>query len=374
MLIDASAAVNQSAGIGRYAREILSRLLPQLETDEVALWYAPGDVLRRQEDARLGEIQAGRSVAVARSPLSRSTIDRLRFRAGLPLDRLLRLPNHRVAYSPDISVPGSAKRRVVTIHDLAWIKQPDVTPEGLRSFLNAVVPGELRKASQVIAVSHTTRNDLLDRFGLDPSRVHVAPNAAGESFCPDAGECGDTMPGSDLPESYVLMVGTLQPRKNYLNVMRALDRMANAPLLVIVGARGWADDDILQAIRLRVELGTVCYLGNVDDSFLPGLYRRATVLIAGSWYEGFDLPVVEALACGTQVAASDVLVHREVGGAELVYFDPADLDSIAEGIALSLDLGEDPHGVQNRVKQASHYKWVDSTRTVAELLQQEQKR
>ncbi len=290
----------------------------------------------------------------------------MHFRAGIPLQPLMNLGSQDVLYSPDFTVPHlRGALHAPTIHDLAWEVAPDFTPPGLKRFLSSVVPSEIARADVVFTVSETSRRDIIDRYGVVAEKIVVAANGVSGGFYAD--ELGVAEVAiSDLPVGFLLMVGTIEPRKNHLGVLRAIEQIPDAPLLVIVGKPGWAHSEILHEMH-RAELdGKVKALGYVPDARLSSLYARAGAVICASWYEGFDLPLLEAFAAGASVAASDIPVHREIAGELTHYFDPGDDDSIADGISQAIN---SQSGRADRQKRAREFTWDASARTVGDTIQ-----
>jgi glycosyltransferase involved in cell wall biosynthesis len=198
---------------------------------------------------------------------------------------------------------------VVTIHDLAVLRHPETFNQWTRSYSRLVVPRVARAARRVIAVSQFTRGEIVELLGVPPERIDVIPNAVGPPFVPD---------GPAAEGDYMLAVGTLEPRKNHALVQQAARALA-VPLRV-VGARGWGD--------VQVD----GWLGAVSDDELAALYRGARCLVYPSLYEGFGIPVLEAMACGTPVVTSAGGATEEVAGGAAVLVDPRDPSAIAAGI------------------------------------------
>jgi glycosyltransferase involved in cell wall biosynthesis len=202
---------------------------------------------------------------------------------------------------------------VVTVHDLAVFAWPRAFPPWTRGYSRLVVPHVLAGARRVIAVSDFTRLELVRVLGVREERIRVIPNAVEETF---------TAEGPAADGDYVLAVGTLEPRKNLARLADAA-RRAGAELRV-VGAPGWG----------RVEVGGdgVVWLGEIPDDELARLYRGARVVAYPSLYEGFGIPVLEAMACGAPVVTSAGGATEEVAGGAAVLVDPVDAGSIAAGL------------------------------------------
>jgi glycosyltransferase involved in cell wall biosynthesis len=207
---------------------------------------------------------------------------------------------------------GPLRARVpftVTLHDLALVRHPELFPRWHRWTGRAGIGPVARAADRVLTVSDFTRQEAVELLDLDPRRVTVTGNAVEPHFTPSA---------TVSQGSYVLAVGTLEPRKNLARVVEAAAR-AGADLRV-VGARGWGGVD------------APGWVGEVTDDELVELYRGARALVFPSLYEGFGIPIVEAMACGTPVVTSRGGATEEVAGDAAVLVDPLDVDSIASGI------------------------------------------
>jgi glycosyltransferase involved in cell wall biosynthesis len=202
---------------------------------------------------------------------------------------------------------------VVTVHDLAVLRHPEAFNRWTRTYSPRVVPGVLRTARRVIAVSQFTRRELVELLGVPDEKIRVVPNAVGEEF---------TREGPAEKGDYVLAVGTLEPRKNLdrlVEAVRSTDRE-----LRVVGARGWGG--------VEVRGNGVRWLGEVDDAELARLYRGATCVAYPSLYEGFGIPVLEAMACGVPVVTARGTAMEEVADGAAVLVDAGDPAEIAAGI------------------------------------------
>jgi glycosyltransferase involved in cell wall biosynthesis len=200
---------------------------------------------------------------------------------------------------------------VVTVHDLAVFRHPQAFPRWTRTYVPRVVPHVLRAATRVIAVSEFTRRELVELLRVADEKIRVVPNALEPTFTPD----GDAADGD-----YVLAVGTLEPRKNLERLAAATRRLGTE--LRVVGASGWGN----------VRVDGVRWVGEVSDDELARLYRGARVVAYPSLYEGFGIPVLEAMATGTPVVTTAGGATEEVAGGAAVLVDPVDVASIAAGL------------------------------------------
>lgn len=365
ILIDVSAAVNQGAGIGRYARELTRALIPLLPAADTRLWFALDS---HPADPQLPDRDPWQSLTATRSLLSRRNVDRFFFRGQLPAGPLLRSGSPAVSYSPDFTVPPG-KSEHITVHDLAWLHPEAETPPPLASYLEPVVERAIQRATTVFTVSNTTRAEILERFALPEDRVVVAPNAPAARFFEPEALPPEHLATLGVQEPFLLFVGTIEPRKNLSTLLAALQRLPNEISLVVVGRHGWKADQQLEPISRPGLADRVVELGYIDDSTVTGLFAAAAALVYPSRYEGFGLPIVEALATGTPVAASDLAVFREVGEDEVEYFqptDPADMARAIEALLASNRQGGDAR--QRRIARARIFDWRMSAGVVAKRL------
>lgn len=223
---------------------------------------------------------------------------------GLHVDGVdvLHCPSFRGPFSPSNPL-------VVTVHDLAVLREPGWFNRWTRTYSRLAVPRVVRAASRLIAVSEFTKRELVELLGVEEAAIRVVPNAVDDLFTPE---------GPRAQGDYVLAVGTLEPRKNLARIAAAVDGE-----LRVVGARGWGGVDPPR---------NVTWLGEVSDAELASLYRGARCLVYASLYEGFGLPVAEALACGCAIVTSAASAMAEVAGEDAVYVDPQSVDSIRGGV------------------------------------------
>jgi glycosyltransferase involved in cell wall biosynthesis len=248
---------------------------------------------------------------------------------------------------------GGACRLVTTVHDLIPLRFPSLTPWRHRWAVRLLLPGALRRAARVIAVSRATREEVLDRYRLPPERVVVVPEAAHPRFAPPpAPERARVRARHGLPGPYVLFVGLLEPKKNLGILLRAVARLRRrerfrGTTLAIAGAAGWGLGDLAgEAAGLGVG-DLVRLLGPVPDQDLPALYAEALAFVFPSLWEGFGLPVLEAMASGTPVIATCRGAVPEVAGDAALLVEP-EVDPVAD--ALDRLLG-DP-ALRERLREA----------------------
>jgi alpha-1,3-rhamnosyl/mannosyltransferase len=226
-------------------------------------------------------------------------------------------------------------RRVVTIHDLTLMLFPEWHPRARVSSMASEIARSLEIADHVLADSASTRDDIAKHFSIRSERISVVPLAADESFKPlPSAEVQRVLADWGLvPDGYLLFMGTIEPRKNLLRLLQAAELAGNrAGPLVLAGADGWGSDEVARRIQSLRRAGRLTYLGYVPDEARPALINGARGFVYPSLYEGFGLPVLEAMACGVPVLASNVSSLPEVVGSAGLMVDPADVDAIAQGM------------------------------------------
>ena len=231
-----------------------------------------------------------------------------------------------VLHCPTHRAPGrSPVPLVVTFHDLAVLRYPETFNRWTRAYSRRALPRVAKAARRLIAVSEFTKRELIEVLDVPEEKVRVIPNAVGPPF----GAQGEAAAGD-----YILAVSTLEPRKNLPRLVEAYRRARlNGLELLVAGAPGWGD--------VRVEGDGIRLLGEVQDVELARLYRGARCVAYVSLYEGFGLPVLEAMACGAPVVAGRNGASEEIAGSAAVLVDPLDPDAIAAGLAEAIDRADE---------------------------------
>ena len=365
-LLDISAAINQSAGIGRYARELTRELIPMLDADSTRLWYAADPI---PADPGLIHQSPWSSLAVSRSPLSRRNVDRSLRSKAIPMGRLLGSGAPLDSYSPDFTTPPSTREHV-TIHDLAWLHQEAQTPQDLSTYLGRVMQRAVERATTIFTVSETIRDEILQKFDVRSERVIVAPNAAAPHFFESEPLSQQDLVTLGIRPPFCLYVGTIEPRKNLPVLFEAMARLSENVMLVVAGRDGMDAQSQLAPIEQLALDRRVLRLGYCPEQMLSGLYAAAAAVVYPSRYEGYGLPIVEGLAAGVPVVASDLPVFREVGGDEIRLFDPVDPDSIASALERAIAGDSSQSAREKRKAQSRKFNWNTSARIVARRLQE----
>ena len=254
------------------------------------------------------------------------------------LPQLIRQHKLDVFHSPHYTMPFAAPcATIVTFHDMTFFLYPQAHLLYKRSFFRMIIPISARRARAVIAISESTRQDILRWTKISPTKVFGVPYGIGSNFRPEKNPAVlDALRRKyNLPTEFLLYVGNLEPRKNLPTLLQAFARLVKQGLphdLVLAGSRGWKDNQVFATCK---ELGLsqrVCFIGFVPQSELPALYSACSAFVYPSIYEGFGLPVLEAMACGALVVTSNVSSMPEVAGDAGILIDPHNVDNLMKAL------------------------------------------
>jgi glycosyltransferase involved in cell wall biosynthesis len=360
--LDYTAAVSQRAGIGRYTRGLVAAL-SQLGGDDTFVLMVAGqdgddDVTSDFDDNFL----------VRRLPLSQRlwTILWHRLRVPLPIDLLTGSVD--VFHSPDYVLPPLRRgKKLVTIHDLSFLRYPEGAEPSLRRYLSTAVPRSVDKADLILADSESTRRDVVELLGVPLSKVEVLYPGVDEAFRPveDSRALAEMRELYRLSRPFLLTVGTLEPRKNIVALLEAYAELRRGKdfdhQLVIAGGLGWRYEGIFSRVAELSLEESVSFLNYVPDEHLPALYSLADALVFPSLYEGFGLPPLEAMACGTPVVTSNGSSLPEVIGDAGLMVAAEDSGALADAIRRLLedsDLRQELVG--KGMSRAARFSWQDS--------------
>lgn len=327
--IDVSPAVNGKAGLGRYARTLAAALAAD-HPGCVSLFASFG--AGAQVPSELSEL-----------PLRRVRAGYKPWRMAIWLAQQARIPLNRWVGETDLFhatehllLPVRGAPTVLTVHDLIFKLFPEHHKRLNYWYLNAAMPLYARRADHIIAVSETTKRDLIAQYILPADKITVIYEAAAPHFQPQSHEkVAAVRQKFGLPERYLITVGTIEPRKNLARLVQALSilRTEEPDLkLVIAGARGWLTESYDDALSLYGQRDAVIEPGYISDADLPALYAGAAISVTPSLYEGFGLPVLEAMACGVPVACSSTSSVGEIAGDAALLFHPESVGGMYEVI------------------------------------------
>ena len=336
--LNGAALLSPLTGIGQYTKSLAENLIASGEVDlnifYVAIWSKE---VRTEPFISLGPIKTFIKKVVPHPYLVSRALQGWKFHSGAH-DRHV-----SVYHEPNFLPLRFAGPTVVSIHDLSWIRFPETHPKERVAIMNRILPLALERVQHVITDSEFIRREVISEFRVSADRVTTTLLAPRNMFKPrDEATCATTLSKYNLQQrSYFLVVGTLEPRKNVETAVRAHAGLPEAIRrrfpLVLVGMRGWLTSRLEGELKAPVEREEVRPLGFVTDDQLADLYSGATALAYPSLYEGFGLPPLEAMACGTPVIISNVSSLPEVAGDAAVMHDPMDTDALRNAMKRLID-------------------------------------
>ena len=355
--IDARLVHYQPAGIGQYTLRLAQALAAMDKENTYVILQS------RKDTAPLVD-----GVAVRRHSMLTPPHHRLE-QWTLPLE--LRPLGLDLLHSPDFIPPFHFPRRsVITVHDLAFLRFPGLMTGDSHRYYGQIDKA-VRRADQIIAVSESTKRDLVALVGADERKITCVYEAAGPLFRPaGAAAISEAKQRFGIAGDYLLLVSTIEPRKNIPFLLQAYARMretwprgSEPPRLVLAGRKGWLYESIF-AIRDELHLtDSVMCTGGVSSVDLPALYSGALAFVLPSLYEGFGLPVLEAMSCGAPVITSNISSLPEVAGDAAILVSPQDLVGLAAAMQrLSLDAGLRSQMSAQGTLQAARFSWERAAR------------
>ncbi len=359
--IDISAAVHSRAGLGRYS-ERLARALLEAAPERFALFY------NRGRDGRFPP------TLPANTPQFTVNAGYKPWRAAVLLGQLGRIPFNRLVpgtalfhSTEHLLLPLRGIPTVLTVHDLIFKLFPAYHKKLNYWYLNAAMPLFCRRAAAIIAVSQASKRDVVKQYGVNPAKIHVVYEAPSSLFQPASPtRIAHVRQTYKLPERYLVHLGTIEPRKNLsrlLDALKSLRHLFPKLTLVLVGGKGWLYDDFFAKIEVDGLQEAVFPLGWVADEDLPAVLAGGALAVQPSLYEGFGLPILEHMACGQVVAASNSASHPEVGGEAAAYFDPLNTEEMTAVIRrLLTDKDEYEQRRALGLAQAARFSWARAAR------------
>jgi glycosyltransferase involved in cell wall biosynthesis len=373
--LDLSPVVHQKAGLASYARELTTQLI---QMDAGISWSA-FHYDRHPPVPLPAPLDALPRYGVPWGAYRWRLTTALRHFLGRSMDRFF--TGVDLFHATEHLLPRfSSVRTVFTLHDLIFLFHPETHKPLNRWFLTLMMPRFLRAADAVIAVSECTKRDAIRFYGIPEEKITVIYEGVNPRFRPASPEAIAAVRARyNLPEHFILYVGTIEPRKNLTALLEAFHHLLAtrslrpAPCdlrLVIVGKKGWLYEGFFRRLR---ELGLedrVIFTGYVPDEDLPALYSAADLFVFPSLYEGFGLPVLEAMACGVPVICSNTSSLPEVAGDAALLVDPADVRALAG--AMERALTDEALRVTLRargIEKAGRFSWEGAARKTVEVYQ-----
>lgn len=348
--MDAKRIVSNATGLGSYGRTLAADLAKNGNLD--LHLYAP-DEGRPELRSQLGESEAihyhfaGRRTALGKALWRSHGIVRQLKRDGIQL-------YHGLSGELPRGISRSGIRSVVTIHDLIFMRHPEYYHRADVSIYTRKFRQALREADRIVAISECTRRDICELGGIDRSRVSVIYQSCSPRFTaePESSLLWQVREKYDLPDRYILTVGTIEERKNALLAVRALHLLPDDVSLVIVGRKTDYAAHLYQYVLEQRLVNRVLLLQGVTDAELPAFYRMADAFVYPSRYEGFGIPIIEAISAGLPVVACTGSCLEEAGGPDSLYVDPDDDEGLADAVTKVL-FGAP--GRQQRIERSQQY-------------------
>lgn len=364
VVLDISAGVNVQSGLGRYSRSLTEALIPLLYEPPTLFYnHIEGRSEPFMNNVPTHTINLGYKpwrLAVWMGQLAHVGFNRL-----IPGATLYH--GHEHLLMPLRGIPT-----VLTVHDLIYKLFPEHHKKLNYIFLNQAMPLFCKRADAIITISESSKRDLIEYYAIAADKIHVIYEAPDPIFRPPTTEDIDAVRQRyQLPEQFLLVVGTIEPRKNYSRLVEALMRLRERHSdlkLVVVGSKGWLYNEFFSRIEALNATEHVVFPGFIPDKDLPVVYGRATVAVMASVYEGFGLPILEAMACGTPVACSNTSSLPELGGDVARYFDPYNVDEMTTVInALLSDAEQREQLGRAGLKRAAEFTWERTARETIDV-------
>ncbi|HYE22248.1 MAG TPA: glycosyltransferase family 1 protein [Verrucomicrobiae bacterium] len=354
------ANLTNPTGVERYATELIKKLAEKDSTNEYILYF------RTKPQEWFYKLPLNFKLKVIPFP---------KFWTQTRLTMELLLHPVDVFFMPIQALPFVHPRNsVITVHDVAYEMFPEAFAPFALFYLKLTTRWGVWRAKKIISVSDSTKNDLVKIYGLNPEKITTAHLGLDDGFKPQSyGDSQKVLDNYGLSyKKYILYIGTLQPRKNIVRLIDAyLELRKNNRIeekLVIAGGKGWLWEPIVKKIQENQDNGVV-YLEYVPYNHLNALYSGATVVTLPALYEGFGLPPLEAMACGTPVVVSNISSLPEVVGDSGVLVDPQSVDSIADGLLkVLMDKNLQSQMSQKGLERSKQFTWEHTANKVLEVL------
>ncbi len=365
--LDIRNLVFSRAGISKYTKNLIESLAEVDRQNEYTLFC---NTKSRCDWSKYGNIQE----KVIRLPnLGRFTE---KFWEEILLPRELK--NIDIFHSPRFMLPRRKPCKFIdTIHDLTFKKFPRLFTKDTFTYVNNWVELAVKSADKIIAVSDNTKKDLIDLFNAPEEKIEVIYEGVEEIYRPLKLESSlrGIKDKYNLPEKFILFVGTIEPRKNLKKLIEAFGEFKKSGpaehKLVIAGGRGWQYEDIFKAVGKLGLSKEIIFPDYIPERDLPLIYNAADLFVYPSLYEGFGLPVLEAMACGVAVITSNVSSLPEVAGDAAVLVDPDDTRAIAEAMENVLqDNDLKRKMIENGLKRAAMFSWQEMAKKTLEVYSQ----
>jgi len=388
LLVNATSLMPPLSGIGHYTQQLLLQLYQCSDIEEINAFI---DIkhIKHQQLYELVHAHEQQNNTETKKEFFSSYRQILRAAARhIPLSRLLKqkiqqqlfkktvkqFKDHIYWESNYISVPFDGYT-AATIYDLSHIRYPQYHPSARVKWLNKQLPETIETAHSLITISQFSKQEIISYFNVPEDKISIVPPAVSPAFrCKyNKEQLRQLKQQLNLPEHYILSVGTLEPRKNLTGLVQAYSLLSKSLRkhypLVIVGARGWHTNEIDKLIKPFITTGQIIMLGYVAQQQLPLLYAAADVFAYPSHYEGYGMPIAEAMCSNTAVLTSNVSAMPEVAAGSALLVNPDDIDQMAEKLTELLEDQNKRAALQTKGRQISDsYRWENSAEILIKVL------
>ncbi|MDX2034831.1 MAG: glycosyltransferase family 1 protein [Blastocatellia bacterium] len=361
--LDAIPLVAAKTGIGHYT-DALAHSLADIHSDHEYVLLSPFDFAF--------DASNGHPKNLSKQFFPVRSIFRKWWLAGLPA--MLQLSPFDLFHGTNYCIPVySSCPTVVTVHDLSLFTQAHTHEQANVTRGKRRIPLMARRAGAIIAPSEWTRREVIEYLHIRPEKIRVIHEAARREMTPLSAEaCRPVLEKHQIRGPYLLYVGTIEPRKNLLTLIRAYDDLlrntTHRPQLVLAGGRGWLFDEVFQLVEELKLQDMVRFTGYVEDADLPALYSAARIFLYPSLYEGFGLPPLEAMACGAPVITSNASSLPEVVGQAGLLHAPNDAPELTRSMAALLDdEATRTRFIRAGAEQAARFSWERAARETQSL-------
>lgn len=331
-------------GVQRFAIELSIRLI---QSKLNVVFVAPYNVINHDLARELGVVIIGKNTG------------HIWEQFDLPI--YLRSKNKPLLVSFCNTAPLFYSNSIVTIHDLAFLENPKWFSKGFYLAYKILIPIIARKSKSIITVSNFSKNEIVRKLKINPDKINLVYNAVSSQFI-----CEESQ---EVKQGYVLFVGSLDPRKNMLQLLKAFELLPSGLVLKVVGG---ASDSFSSFIKQqRIPSDNIVFTGYVSDLELRELYRRASCFVYPSLYEGFGIPPLEAQAAGVPILVSDIPVFYEIFKNSALYCNPQSAESIANGIQRIIGMEKDMKFdfINRGFSNVAEYSWDRSLSMIIDLLE-----
>ncbi len=365
--IDATSIPSQRGGVGFYIVNLISTLLEIDRENKYFIFMKKGDLSEIKDKANDRFIEVNITSRLARLTWEQTILPTMINRYKID-----------VFHSPHYTVPFRAKvKKVVTFHDMTFFSHPEYHLKLKVQFFRRIIPRAAKMADQIISNSKNTKNEIIKFLNVDGQKITVTHFAIDKNrYKPiPKGQVKEQIKKKyDIKDEYILFVGTLEPRKNIASLVNNFFRLKENGLfpgkLVLAGGKGWGFSEIQKIIKDHHFGKDVLLVGYVPEDDLPFLFNGATVFVYPSYYEGFGIPPLEAIACGTPTITSNISSIPEIMGEAAVLINPQRSDRLYQSLSsLVQNKAERERLRKAGLQRAEHFTWEKTARETLEVYQ-----